>query len=172
LRPVDPLTLGDLPGYRPLTIGPRRWQTSSPDGTTLALFVDDDLSARRIPGSARSSRLQLIDLTSWQIRTTPILVSGELGWAGFAPDGRTLYWLVFAGNEDSVSAQRAYTLYRYRLGTPEAEALTTLPPGVIGEEIRQSHSGNELLVYRIAGGQTSPQLDFLDLTSGHIVATL
>ena len=56
LRPVDPLTLADLPGYTPLVIGAHRWHTPSPDGMMSALFVDDDSPAARRSGTVYTAR--------------------------------------------------------------------------------------------------------------------
>lgn len=177
LRPLDPLTLADLPGYSPIPVGARRVTALNPTGHSLALFISDEIRGVPMTGTPRRSTLQLLDLPNWRLRATPIVVAGEIAWSSFAPDGRTLYWLSFDGGEEVATQQRAYTLYRYRLGAGQAEALITLPPGMIGEEFRQSRSGRELSFYKRPAGadnaaRATPQLDFLDLDSGRVVATL
>ncbi|CAA9572536.1 MAG: hypothetical protein AVDCRST_MAG18-2143 [uncultured Thermomicrobiales bacterium] len=177
LRPIDPLTLADLPGHTPIRLGARFSSALSPDGNTLAVLATTATASFPPPGGGIESTLQLIDLAGWRDLPTPVTVAGEIAWLGFAPEGRTLSWLVSADDPATAPTQREYTLYRYVPGAARVELVSWLPRGAVGEEFRPSCSGHQLILYNRAldaNGQPTdtPQLQFLNLASGRFVATL
>ena len=66
LRPIDPATAEDLPGYEPIDLKQAAHTLLSPDGRTLAVSIT--------PGAAAlensESTLHLLDLESWSL--TPV----------------------------------------------------------------------------------------------------
>ena len=68
-RPIDPLTLADLPGYDAIDFGHHNTYTPSPDGRTLALITWPSGSHNR--GGA----LHLLELSTWELTTC---------WAGMS----------------------------------------------------------------------------------------
>lgn len=133
LRPVDPQTLADLPGYTPIRLETRYRSALSPDAQTLALLMSppDDTFGPPVSEGQRSYTLRLLDLARWQEHPTTVIVTGAIGWFGFAANNGRLYWLVSTDSDETISAQREYTLYRYTPGTAEAELITRLPRGMV-----------------------------------------
>lgn len=177
LRPVNPRTLADSPGYTPIRLEARYSSALSHDNQTLALLTSpDDTSAPPKPAGERISTLRLLDLSSWQERRMPVTVTGMIGWFGFGFDNRHVYWLVSNGSAETLPLEHQYTLYRYTLGTANAEMVARLPRGMVGEawsDLRLLRSGRQLVVYDLASAESGqPQLRFLDLTSGQFIATL
>jgi hypothetical protein len=178
LRPVDPQTLADLPGYTPIRLETRYRSALSPDAQTLALLMSppEDTFGPPVSEGQRSYTLRLLDLARWQEHPTTVIVTGAIGWFGFAADNGRLYWLVSTDSDETAPAQREYTLYRYTPGTAEAELVARLPRGMVGDpwsDLRLLRSGRQLAFYdwaSAANGQ--PQLRFLDLASGQFVTTL
>jgi hypothetical protein len=82
LRPIDPATASDIPGFQPIAFSANR-TFLSPDRRMLAALVS-------LYASGRSSNVRLIDLESWSERTAPQPVSNgaRLVWS---QDGETLY---------------------------------------------------------------------------------
>jgi len=83
LKPVDPLTGKDLPGYEPYHLGHDGGWAVSPDGTTLALTYEPR-------DSNGLHELTLFDLVEWRPLTGPLLSAQSLV-AHWSPDGSRIY---------------------------------------------------------------------------------
>ena len=177
VRPIDPQTLADSPGYTPIQLEARYRSALSPDNQTLAFLTSPD--DRSVPPKSESQRvytLRLLDLAGWREHQTPVAVAGTIGWFGFGADNRHIYWLVSTDSDETPQIGRDYTLYRYALGTLHAEMVAQLPRGIVGEawsDLRPLRSGRQLVFYDLASAANGrPQLHFLDLASGQSIATL
>lgn len=83
LKPVDPLTGKDLPGYEPYHLGHDGGWAISPDGTALALTYE--------PHDGNGlHELTLFDLADWRPLTGPLLSAQSLV-AHWSPDGSRIY---------------------------------------------------------------------------------
>lgn len=84
LRPIDPATGQDLPGYEPFDMG--HWATSliSPDGQTLAAVIGPTQEAS-------SGRLHFFDLDSWRETFQLEEPSGSIHSLTWSPDSARLF---------------------------------------------------------------------------------
>lgn len=83
LRPIDPATGQDLPGYEPFDMG--HWATSlvSPDGQTLAAVIG--------PTQLPDGQLHFFDLDSWRETFQVEEPSGNIHPLAWSPDSVRLF---------------------------------------------------------------------------------
>jgi hypothetical protein len=93
-RPIDPATLGDIPGFTALYLGHHYRSALSPDGRTLAAFVWPPSGG----GSGGGGVLHLVDPLAWTDRVTDVQINQNLDWFGWSADGTQLYWLCAVDN--------------------------------------------------------------------------
>ena len=85
MRPVDPETLADLPGYTPINLQHDAYPNAlSPDGRLWAAIV--------WPGDPiiGGGVLHLIDTATWRDIPTPVILSDSVHNLAFSPDGSQL----------------------------------------------------------------------------------
>lgn len=168
LRPVDPVTLAELPDYPALPFGHHYAHVFSPDGRTLAAIL--------WPGGAddRNGELHLIDVVAWRDQPTGVTLDDWAASLTFAPDGKTLYWLKPGTVHSAHGMPRDFALYRY---VPEGGApapVVQLDHNFIPWRMWLNGTG-ELAV--IAGQPTStdnlaegpPRVVAVDLKSGRMI---
>jgi len=166
VRPVDPLSLADVPGYAPLDFG-RHVATLSPDGRLMAVILWPS-------SSSAGATLHLIDLASWTDTTANLTPIDEVNTLIFGPDGKVLYWVNPTQHDAAHNMPRAFELYRYDLGSQRLTTVTTLPPSFIPSELRLLRSGSSLAIYGLATdaenrAEEPPHVLVVDLVADHIL---
>lgn len=170
-RPIDPLTLADLPGYDAIDFGHHYTYTLSPDGRTLALITWPSGSHNR--GGA----LHLLELPTWELTTTEITFGVFVTPLRFGADGRALYWTEPARRDAAHGMPRDYELYRYNLDGGRLTAVTSLPPSFIPWEMQHLSSVKQLAIYGIPTDannlvEDTPHVLLIDLAAGNIAADI
>lgn len=167
VRPVDPISLTDLPDYAPFDFG-RHVTAVSPDGRTMAVVL--------WPGSWSSgATLHLIDLVSWTDKTTNVTPIDQVNTLVFSPDGRALYWVNPTEHDPAHNLPRNFELYRYDLGSQTLTTVTKLPASFAPSELRLLRSGNSLAIYGLSTdaeerAEEPPHVIVVELVAGQIVA--
>src|SRR5574341_421490 len=124
-RPVDPVTLVDLPGYAPINFGHHYTYAVSPDRKTLAVITWSG------GASNAGGTLHLIDLNTWADKPTNLRIDDYAGDLTFGADGKTLYWAIPAVHNPAHGMPRDYQLYRYDLDSRQWSVTTQLPSSFI-----------------------------------------
>lgn len=119
-RPVDPLTLADLPSYAPIDFGHHYAYGVGPDRKMLAVIT-------WLSDSNAGGALQLIDLDTWTDLPTDLRIDDYAGDLTFSEDGKTLYWAIPAMRDPAHGMPRDYQLYRYDLASHQLSTTTQLP---------------------------------------------
>lgn len=170
-RPVDPLTLADLPGYDAIDFGHHNTYTVSPDGRTLALIT--------WPSGLhnRGGALHLLELSTWELTTTEITIDDYVAPLRFGADGHTLYWTQAARRDAAHGIPQDYELYRYDLDGGQLTAVTSLPHSLIPWEMQRLSSGKQLAIYGIPTDtnnlvEDTPHVLLIDLAAGNIAADI
>jgi hypothetical protein len=169
VRPIDPLSLADLPGYAPLDFG-RHVATISPDGRVMAVIL--------WPSSWSSgATLHLIDLASWTDTTANVIAIDEVNTLIFGPDGKVLYWVNPTQHDSAHNMPRTFELYRYDLASQTLTTVTTLPPSFIPSELRLLRSGSSLAIYGLPTdgenrAEEPPHVLVVDLVAAHILTDI
>lgn len=124
VRPVDPLTLADLPGYASLDFKNYYIHAFSPGGRMLAAVTSDN----------SSSRLHLIDLKTWTDTLINVQLPSFTSGLRFGLEGNTLYWFQatlksynMPNGSGSYTLYGDYVLYRYDIATGEGRTMTKFP---------------------------------------------
>lgn len=170
-RPIDPLTLADLPGYDAVDFGHHNTYTLSPDSRTLALITWPSGSHNR------GGTLHLLELSTWELTTTEITFDAFVAPLRFGADGRALYWTEPARRDPAHGIPRDYELYRYNLDSGQLTAVTSLPPSFIPWEMQRLSSGKQLAIYGIPTDtnnlvEDTPHVLLIDLAAGNIAADI
>ncbi|MGH8937684.1 MAG: YncE family protein [Acidimicrobiia bacterium] len=167
-RPVDPLSLADLPGREPIDLGHHFTAALSPAGETLAVFS--------WPGSAGSkTRLRVIDVVRWREYPTGAEAGDHVGHLVFGDQG-TLYWAEPTGYEPTHDMGRNFALFLYRLEEEAEEPVTYLPASFVPWDLR-SLPGGGLVLYGVptdARGlaEGSPRVMVVEPEDGEIIFDL
>lgn len=98
-RPVDPLTLADVPGAAPLSFALHYGITFGPGGRTLAVSSSPDAFTHT------DSALQFIDFPTWTATPAAAIADDFLFGMPFSDDERYLYWLTTT-RRDSTSVMQ------------------------------------------------------------------
>lgn len=85
-RPIDPRTLADVPGYRPISFGHHYVAQASPDGRTIAAILWPSGS------STGGAKIHLIDTVQWIDRELATPITNYTTSIRFDKNGRGLYW--------------------------------------------------------------------------------
>jgi hypothetical protein len=85
-RPIDPLTLGDVPGYTPISFGHHYLARTSPDGSTVVAILWPSGS------SNGGATIHVIDTKTWADRELRAKVDTYTSALYFDDLGRTVYW--------------------------------------------------------------------------------
>ena len=170
-RPIDPLTLADLPGYDAIDFGHHNTYNLSPDGRTLALITWPSGSHNR------DGALHLLELSTWQLTTTEITFDDHVAPLHFGADGRALYWTQAARRDAAHGIPRDYELYRFDLDSGQLTAVTSLPPSFTPWEMQHLSSGKQLAIYGIPTDpnnlvEDTPHVLLIDLAAGNIAADI
>src|SRR5260221_14307136 len=121
IRPIDPSTLQDLPGYSPISLQHHFNEAYSPDGRTLAM-------ALWTSGSAYTEgTLHLIDLLAWKDQATAIKFPDWISCLTFDNEGKRLYWIAATEVDKLHGIASRSDLYRYDPGSVAPELVLSLP---------------------------------------------
>lgn len=171
VRPIDPLTLQDVPGYSPLSMGHHYVTALSPDRKTLAAIM--------WPSSwGTGGSLHLIDLTTWKDEQTIVTFSQYVSALYFSRDGNTLYWVQPIPSEAARDIQDALGVFSFDIGgCGPVLSVVDLPNHFIPYESRLLKSGTRLAIYGIPTDREglpsgAPQVVLVDLQEKRIAATL
>jgi hypothetical protein len=146
LRPVDPASLADLPGYTPLELGVLDAHAVSPDGHKLAAVVNTS-------GGPLGGTLHLVDVRSWTNRPTSVTFGASTSHLTFDSEGKAVYWISTdyeVKARDPPSPQRTQPvvkLERYDLATEQRSVVATFPSWFSPWEVRQLPSSSRVVVY-------------------------
>ncbi len=119
-RPVDPITLTDLPDYALIDFGHHYTYAVSPDRRILAVITwPSDM------GSA--GKLHLIDLHTWVDMPVDLRIDNYVNDLTFGADARTLYWTMPTGRDPAHGMPRDYQLYSYDLESQQLSMNAQFP---------------------------------------------
>jgi DNA-binding beta-propeller fold protein YncE len=119
-RPVDPLTLTDLPDYAPINFGHHYTYGVSPDHKILAVITwPSDM------GSA--GKLHLVDLNTWNDKSINVRIDNYVNDLTFSADARTLYWTMPTGHDPAHGTPRDYQLFSYDLESQQLSVSAQFP---------------------------------------------
>ncbi len=125
MRPVDPQTLEDLPGYPAVDFGRYDRRAFSPDGRTLAVLSWPDSGS---PMDRGGGTLRLVDLASWTARPTGVVLPEQAVLPpAFSAGGRRLYWLLPGWRDPAHGIPRSYHLYRFDVAAGSMATAGDLP---------------------------------------------
>ena len=175
VRPVDPATLADRPGFVSLDIGHHYVRAVSPDGQTMAAII--------WPSAAnnRGGVLHLIDLASWTDRATGVTFDDYVAGLLFSPDGRALYWAGGTRHDAAHGIPADLVLDRYDIASGNRRTVATFPasftPGYLPTAARFIRSGARLALYGVPTdsnnlAEGAPHLMLIDLIGGGIATDL
>ena len=170
-RPIDPLTLADLPDYESIDFGHHNTYTLSPDGRTLALITWPS-------GSYNSGgTLYLLDVLTWEIYNTEVTFDDYIYPLRFGADDRTLYWTQAARRDAAHDLPRDYELYRYDLHGGQLTAVTLLSPSFAPWEMQLLASGTQMAIYGIPTDtnnlvEDTPHVLLVDLAAGSVAGDI
>jgi hypothetical protein len=180
MRPIDPSTLSDVPGYVPIPFGHHYVATTSPDGRTVAAILWPSGSANN------GGTLHLIDAASWTDRQVEVKVdAGSLDILGtytsaiyFDDSGRTLYWSQPTAVESPTSGAVPHALVRFDLATGRARELARFPNGYYVRDLRVVGPRIAAWLVPVSGvmidgkPRETPQVVVVDANTGGVSATL
>ncbi len=175
MRPVDPVTLADIPGIAPLDFAHHYVQAVSPDGRTMAAII--------WPSGASNSGgvLHLIDRTTWVDTATAVTVRDYVAGLVFSPDGQSLYWAGSTRHDAAHGIGQDYALSRYTLTSGDLHEVTrfspSFTPGFLATSGRFLRSGTQLALYGILTdannlAEDMPHVLIVDLTNERIAADI
>jgi WD40 repeat protein len=151
-QPVDPQTLGDLPGYEPLELRHHYTGALSPDGRTWAVIV---WSADSDWGGV----LHLIDLGTWTDTTTAYVFDGYVPDMKFSPDGSRL--VVVANDETGIAHQADVSI----LDLHTLEETARIPFDFFLRQLQFSPDGRQFYLYGTPPGEASDAASHLPMVS-------
>ena len=140
LRPVDPASLEDLPGYTPLELGHHYDDAFSPDGRTLAAIVWPT-------GWSSAGELHLIDLSTWEAHPAGLRFDNYISLLAFSPDGESLYWSVATNRSSAHGLPGGFELRRYDIAAQEEHTVASLPFGPT--DARLFSAGSRMALYGV-----------------------
>lgn len=170
-RPVDPLTLADLPGYEPIPFGHHYTYALSTDQAKLALIS--------WPSGASNSggELQVIDLAAWAVHATGVRFDSYISHLRFSQDGQLLYWLAPSHHHPAHGLPRRYQLYRYSVTDGQPVAIYEFADSFAPWSMQLVNGGRRLAVFGVPTDAQNlvedvPYLYLLDLPDGALATAL
>ncbi|MBP2017841.1 dipeptidyl aminopeptidase/acylaminoacyl peptidase [Symbiobacterium terraclitae] len=167
LRPVDPVTLADLPGFSPIPFYNGSEHAFTPDGRTLAFF-------RRSSGE-QGDALHFVDVENWVVETIPLSLAND--WAGhlfFSTDGSTLYWIEVASADQGV--WRPYVLHRFGRTDGTMGVISKLPETFMPLEVQPLADGRVAIFGQAVTDENMAEGDarvlLIRLTDGEVEAEI
>ncbi len=163
-RPIDPMTLRDIPGFTPLELGHHYRALLSPDRRTLATIVWPSGS------SSAGGVLHFVDPVAWTDRVTGVQIDESTAWLEWSKDGTQLFWMRYIGDPSLTQ----YAVFATDGAVPSARELMRLPAGFQPYEARLI--GSRLAVvgatdqHGLATGDAS--VVFVDVPAGQVSSLL
>jgi len=139
LRPVDPVTLADLPGFTPILFNNSSVHAFTRDGRTLAFI--------RWSSSEQGDEIHFVDVENWEEETTLVGVADD--WAGhlfFSDDGSTLYWLEPTLVTEDHGMPRDYVLRKHSRTGHEMGVIARLPRDFTPVQVQPLADGRRLAI--------------------------
>lgn len=140
LRPVDPVTLADLPGFTPILFNNSSVHAFTPDGRTLAFI--------RWSSGERGDELHFVDVENWEEETILVAVTND--WAGhlfFSADGSTLYWLEAISVTEDHGMPRYYVLRKHSRTGYEMGVIAKLPRSFTPIQVQPLADGRRVAIF-------------------------
>jgi len=169
MRPVDAVSLQDVPATQPLSLGRNYTSALSPDGRTVAAITwPNERTANR------GGVLHVMDLVGWTDRKTMVTFDDHVRQLLFGRDGRQLYW-VRPGPMTGEPAQNPDPgVYRYDLATDKVSRVVALPPAFFPEFAGVGIAGDRMAIVGSKVGDPSPSrvaaVYVLDLAKASLAA--
>jgi hypothetical protein len=159
-RPIDPLTLQDIPGFSALELGHHYRALLSPDRRTLATIVWPSGS------SNAGGVLHFVDPVAWTDSVTGVQIDESTAWLEWSKDGRQLFWMRYVGAPNLTQ----YAIFSADAMTSVVHEVMRLPAGFQPYEARLL--GSRLAIvgatdeHGLATGDAL--VSFIDLSSGRV----
>jgi hypothetical protein len=167
-RPVDSITLTDLPDYALIDFGHHYTYAVSPDRRILAVITwPSDM------GSA--GKLHLIDLHTWVDMPVDLRIDNYVNDLTFGADARTLYWTMPTGRDPAHGMPRDYQLYSYDLESQQLSMNAQFPSSFMTWS--QHLSSGNLAIFGVPTDSNNltedvPQLFIVDPARNTIVSDI
>jgi len=171
VRPVDPVSLEDVPGRQPLSLENNYTSALSPDGRTLAAIT---WPMNRMAN--RGGVLHLIDLVRWADRRTAVTFDDHVRQLLFGRDGRQLYWVRPGPMTGEPATNPDPGVYRYDLASDKVTRVVALPAAFLPAFAGVGIAGDRMAIVGSTVGEPSPsrvaEVYVVDLARGAIAASL
>lgn len=119
-RPVDPITLTNLPDHAPINFGHHYTYATSPDRKTLAVMTWPS-------GFGTGGELRFINLDTWTDTLANLRIDDQVSDLTFSADGKKLYWMIPTKHDPAHGMPRDYQLYQYDLDRRQLSTITQFP---------------------------------------------
>ncbi len=171
IRPVDAVSLADLPGYAPVNFGHHYVYAVSPDGRTLAAVTWP--TGRDNAGGS----LHFVDIATWTNRVAGVTFDTYVNGLVFSADSKALYWNKSTGTGGGHGLPRDSQLYRYKIDSGKVTVVARFSPSFQPVEMRLVRSGHRLAVYGIPFdvnniAADAPHLLLVDMDSDRLLTNL
>ena len=168
-RPVDPLSLLDLPGYQAIDFGHHYTRALSHDGRTLAMITWPN-GMDNLGGV-----LHLVEMPAWTDHVTDVTFNYFVGTLLFSPDGKKLYWYAPTRTDPTHGLPRDYKLYRYDLGSEVLTEVMQFPTSFEPWEMHLLDAGSRMAIYGLPTNPENlvgdvPHVLLVDLDTGRLTA--
>lgn len=168
VRPVDPVTLADVPGTQPISLENNYTAALSSDGRTFAA-----ITWPKNQMANRGGALHVIDLARWADQTTAVTFEDYVRQLLFDADGRRLYW-VRPGPMTAEPALNADPgVYRYDLVSATLSRVVPLPANFLPEFAGVGIAGDRMAIVGSTIGEPSSsraaEVYVVDLAKGELV---
>ncbi len=168
VRPRDPSSLTELPGYAALKLG----------GATSTFAVSPDSRKLALLNWQRSwlgtGTLHMVDIRSWTELPMNVSVEGYVPQILFGSDAKALFWTRATRVIGIRNGPSNFVLYRYDLERRALEVVATFPAAFNPREMRLLRSGDRIGVYGILfkdeAGPDEPHVLVVDLGKNQIAA--
>lgn len=127
-RPIDQLTLGDVPGYAPISFGHHYVARTSPDGSTVVAILWPSGS------SNGGAAIHVIDTKAWRDRELGVKIDTYTSALYFDAAGRTAYWTAPTGVAPTVELANA--LYALDVASGRVREVARFADGFGARDLR------------------------------------
>ena len=129
------------------------------------MFVEN---AEREPGVAS---MLLIDLGTWIMRSTGVVVNDSVLGPFFSPDGSALWWADPGWHDRAHGVAREYALVRYDLAGGQAATAFTFAESFEPWQLRPMRDGQHLAVFGVPTStdnlaEDTPRVQVIDTAAG------
>jgi hypothetical protein len=158
-----------MPDPVPIEVGHHYTPGLSPDGRTLAVISWPNGS------NNAGASLLLIDLSTWTVRSTGVVINDSVLGPFYSSDGMALWWANPGWHDRAHSMPRGYSLVRYDLASGQLATVFTFAESFAPWQIRAMHDGQHVAVFGVptsTGNLTedAPRVQVVDIGAGALAA--